>query len=87
VQEMVYLKAIQEITPMDVSVSGTIDQKTYLMKFRGGVIPLSPLDPPMIFTASSMITQLQKLWIFCYIGYLLIIDQFFLDRYTTTHPV
>jgi len=24
---MVYLKAIQKITPMDVSVSGTIDQK------------------------------------------------------------
>jgi len=30
VQEMVYLKAIQKTTPMDVSVSGTIDQKTYL---------------------------------------------------------
>jgi len=30
VQEMVYLKVIQKITPMDVSVSETIDQKTYL---------------------------------------------------------
>jgi len=27
---MVYLKAIQKITLMDVSVSGTIDQKTRL---------------------------------------------------------
>jgi len=27
---MVYLKATQKITPMDVSVSGTIDEKTYL---------------------------------------------------------
>jgi len=33
---------------MDVSVPGTIDQKTYLKKFRGGFSPLSPpLDPPM----------------------------------------
>jgi len=33
---------------MTVSVSGTIDQKTYLKKFRGGFSPLSPpLDPPM----------------------------------------
>jgi len=33
---------------MDVSVSGTIDQKTYLKKIRGGFKPLSPtLDPPM----------------------------------------
>jgi len=37
VLEMVYLKTIQKITPMDVSVSGTIDQKTYLKKFRGGL--------------------------------------------------
>jgi len=42
VQEMVYLKAIQKITPMEVSVSGTIDQKTYLKKFKGGFSPLSP---------------------------------------------
>jgi len=34
VQEMVCLKAIQKIIPMDVSVSGTIDQKTYLKRFR-----------------------------------------------------
>jgi len=36
---MVYLKAIQKIVPMDVSVSGTIDQKTHLKKLRG-------LQPP-----------------------------------------
>jgi len=30
VQEMFYLKAPQKITPMDVSVLGTINQKTYL---------------------------------------------------------
>jgi len=42
VQEMVYLKAIQKITPIDVSVSWTIDQKSYLKKFRGGFSPLSP---------------------------------------------
>jgi len=48
VQEIVYLKAVQKITPMDVSVPGTIDQKTYLKKFREGFSPLSlPLDPPM----------------------------------------
>ena len=33
VQKMVYLKAIRKINPKDVSVSGTIDQKTYLKKF------------------------------------------------------
>jgi len=42
VLEMVYLKTIQKITPMDVSVSGTIDQKTYLKKFRGDSAPLAP---------------------------------------------
>jgi len=42
VQEMVYLKTIQKITPVDVSLSRTIDQKTYLKKFRGGFSPLSP---------------------------------------------
>ena len=48
VQEMVYLKAIQKITPVDVFVSGTTDQKTYLKKFWGVFSPLSPpLDPPM----------------------------------------
>jgi len=44
VLEMVYLKTIQKITPMDVSVSGTIDQKTYVKKFRRGFSPLS--HPP-----------------------------------------
>ena len=39
---MVYLITIQKITPMDVSVSGTIDQKTYLKKFRGASAPLAP---------------------------------------------
>jgi len=42
VQAMVYLKVIQKITPMDVYVSETINQKTYLKKFRGGFSPLSP---------------------------------------------
>ena len=42
VQQMVYLKAIQKITPMDVSVSGTIDQKPYLKKFSGASDPLAP---------------------------------------------
>jgi len=42
VQEMVDFKAIQKITPMDVSVSGNIDKKTYLKKFRGASAPLSP---------------------------------------------
>jgi len=44
VQEMVYLKAIQKSTPIGVSVSGTIGQKTNLKKFRGGFSPFSP--PP-----------------------------------------
>ena len=39
---MVYLKAIQKGAPIGVSVSGTIDQKTYLKKLRGGFSPLSP---------------------------------------------
>ena len=42
VQEMIYVKSIQKITPMDVSVSGTIDLKTYLKKFRGGCRHLAP---------------------------------------------
>jgi len=37
VQEMVYLKAIQKVTPVDVSLSRTIDQKTHLKKFRSGL--------------------------------------------------
>jgi len=40
VKEMVYLKTIQKITPMDVAVSGTIDEETYLKKFKGGFSPL-----------------------------------------------
>jgi len=34
---------------MDVSVSGTIDQKTYLKNFKGGGLqpPLPPSNPPM----------------------------------------
>jgi len=39
---MVYLKTIQKITPMDVSVSGTINQKTYLKNFGGASAPLVP---------------------------------------------
>jgi len=47
VQEMVYLKAIQKITPMNVSVSGTIDQ-TRIWKHLGGLQPpYPPLNPPM----------------------------------------
>jgi len=42
VQEMVYLKAIQKITPMDVSVSGTIDQKRIWKKLRGASASLFP---------------------------------------------
>jgi len=33
---------------MDVSVSGTIDRKTYLKKYSGGLSPLAPLDPPVV---------------------------------------
>ena len=48
VQEMVYSKAIQKNYPMDFSVSGTINQKTYLKNVRGASATLSPpLDPPM----------------------------------------
>jgi len=51
VQEMVYLKAVQKITPINVSVSGNHRSKTYLIKFRGGFSPLKPppLDPPMFW--------------------------------------
>jgi len=35
VQEMVYLKVMQKITPVDISVAGTINQKRYLKKLRG----------------------------------------------------
>jgi len=43
---MVYLKTIQKITPKDVAVSGTIDEETYLKKFKGVFSPLSA--PPWI---------------------------------------
>jgi len=43
VQEMAYLKAIQKITPMHVSVSGTIDRKNVYEIFRGVSAPLAPL--------------------------------------------
>jgi len=36
---MVYLKVIQKITPMDVSVLENICQKTYLKQFRGASAP------------------------------------------------
>jgi len=52
VQEMVYLKAIQKSAPMGVSVSGTIDQKTYLKKCKG---VFSPLNIPWISLWSSRI--------------------------------
>jgi len=42
VQKMVYLKVIQKITTMDVSVSENIGQKTCLKKFRGASDPLAP---------------------------------------------
>ena len=42
-----YLKAIQKITPMDVSLLATIDQKAYLKKFMGLRPPSHPWDPPM----------------------------------------
>jgi len=39
---------------MDVSVSETIDKKTYLKKIKGGLQPLSlPLDPPMTHVRSK----------------------------------
>jgi len=31
---------------MDASVAETIDQETYLKKFKGASAPLAPLDPP-----------------------------------------
>jgi len=39
---MVYLRLSKKITPMDVSVSGTIDKILYLKKFMGGFSPLIP---------------------------------------------
>jgi len=49
---------------MDVSVSGTIDQKTYLKKFRGGAS--APLPPPWIrlwfFTIQNFLATLRLTW-------------------------
>jgi len=36
---MVHLKVIQKITPIDVSVSETIDQKPHLKNLGGGFSP------------------------------------------------
>jgi len=52
VQEMVCLKTIQKLTPVDVSVSATIDQKTYLKKLGGPSALLAPLDPLMVLVWS-----------------------------------
>jgi len=53
-QEMVYLKAIQKISQMDISVSGTIDQKR-IWKNLGGV---QPPYPPRIRLWNSLSFQL-----------------------------
>jgi len=37
----------EKFSPVDVSVSETMDQKTYLRKFRRSSVPLAPLDPPV----------------------------------------
>jgi len=50
---MSYLKVIQKITPIEISVSENSDQKTYPKKFRGG--GFSPLSPPWIRLCCSMI--------------------------------
>jgi len=60
-QETVYLKTIQKITPMDVSVSGTIDEETYPKKFRGG---FSRLSPPWI-RLWSLLSVLISILQFC----------------------
>jgi len=66
---MLHLKAIQKITPMDVCVSGTIDQKTYLKKIKGASAPLAPLDLPML------LFSLARQWH----------PQFFHSRISTVH--
>jgi len=59
---MVYLKAIQKIIPMDVSVSVTIDQKPYLKKVRGDLAPpwirLCRHDIPVAFSTFNCTTAL-----------------------------
>jgi len=47
---------------MDVSVSETIDQKTYLKKFRGVSAPLASLDPPMEVVTLKLCSELDKVW-------------------------
>jgi len=42
VQGMFCLKVVQNIIPMEISVSENSDQKTYPKKCRGGFSPLSP---------------------------------------------
>jgi len=48
VQEMVYLKAMQKYHLNGDSVSGTIDQKTYLNTFRGFSASLEPPGSPYV---------------------------------------
>jgi len=59
---MVYFKAMQKITPMDVSVSGTIDQKTYLKNLEGDLVPSAPPGSAYEHTVVQYcITFLQKI--------------------------
>jgi len=44
---------------MDVSVSGTINQRKYLKKFRGGFSPLSPSR----FAYAEFFTHLIRPWV------------------------
>jgi len=62
VQEMVYLKAIQKNYPMDVSVLGTIDQKTYRKKFRGEIQPPLP-SPPCSAYEGVQKSENFKIWL------------------------
>jgi len=48
VKEMVYLKAVQKKSPLWLFLRReTIDQKTYLIKFRGSSAPLDPHMRPL----------------------------------------
>ena len=51
VQEMVYLKVIQKIMRMDISVSVSIGQKPYLKIFLGGIQP--PYPPGSAYETSA----------------------------------
>ena len=44
VQEVVYWKAIQKMTQIDISVPRTTNQKSYLKKFSGGLQPTTPSE-------------------------------------------